>query len=112
MNDHFKKRYDRYYINSETKSFKKHLIGLSTIELCITELCTRTCEFCPRGNPLVYKNQNLHMSLDTVEIFSKRCIDDKFTGDIHISGFGEPFLNKDIFDIVRILKNQIGRAHV
>ncbi|NBP04169.1 MAG: radical SAM protein, partial [Proteobacteria bacterium] len=107
QNEHLEKRYDRYFINSKTESFQEHLKGLTTVELCVTELCTRTCDFCPRGNPEVYKNQNLHMSLDTVKKFADRCNDDLFTGDIHISGFGEPFLYKHIFDAVRILKTEL-----
>lgn len=104
INNHLEKRYNRYEINSKKESFKKNLKGLATIELCITEMCTRKCGFCPRSDETVYKNNPFHMSLSTVSEFCKKCIDDDFEGDIHISGFGEPFLNKNIFNIVSLIK--------
>lgn len=110
--EHLEKRFDRYYINSQTESFKEHLKGLAVVELCITELCTRTCKFCPRGDATVYKNRNLHMSIETVGNFARKCKEEKYTGDIHISGFGEPFLHKKIFDIVKTLKMHLPNNRV
>ena len=36
----------------------------SFIDINPTELCNRTCEFCPRFDPKIYPNQNLHMDID------------------------------------------------
>tara|TARA_B100000945_G_C20384167_1_gene598796 strand:- start:845 stop:1654 length:810 start_codon:yes stop_codon:yes gene_type:complete len=73
---------------------KPHLI-----ELNITELCNRTCSFCPRGHG--YENKNLNMSLDTVDLIINQC--KEFTKNIHICGRGEPLLNKNILQIVKKL---------
>lgn len=101
---HLEKRYNRYEVNSKKDYFKNDLKGLTTIELCITEMCTRKCGFCPRSDETVYKNNPFHMSLSTVNEFCKKCKNENFGGDIHISGFGEPFLNKNIFNIVSLIK--------
>ena len=77
------------------------LLGLSAIEINPTELCNRTCSFCPRSNPDIYPNQKLHMSLDTVDTLIKQLLDADFTGDINITGFGEPFLNPNILNIIK-----------
>ena len=69
------------------------------IELNITELCNRTCSFCPRGHG--YENKNLNMSLDTVDLIIDQC--KEFTKNIHICGRGEPLLNKNILQIVKKL---------
>jgi len=74
----------------------------SWIELNINELCNRTCEFCPRHDPKVYPNQNLHMSLELAENIAKQLEDINYTGMINISGTGEPLLTKYISDIVRV----------
>lgn len=79
------------------------LLGLATIELNPTELCNRTCSFCPRSDPSTYPNQNLNMSLETVKQLSDQLTLAEYQGDIHITGYGEPLLNPEILDIIEIL---------
>ena len=66
------------------------------VEINPTELCNRTCSFCPRHNPEIYPNRNLHMSLDTVSVLVEQLKAANYSGEINITGFGEPFLNKQI----------------
>ena len=42
------------------------LISLYSVELSLTDLCSRTCSFCPRHDASIYPNRNLNMSIDTV----------------------------------------------
>lgn len=79
------------------------LLGLATIELNPTELCNRTCSFCPRSDPSTYPNQNLNMSLEIVQQLSAQLTAAEYRGDIHITGFGEPLLNPEILAIIGIL---------
>ena len=44
--------------------------ALQSITINPTELCNRTCHFCPRSDPKVYPNQNLHISEETVRRLS------------------------------------------
>ena len=41
--------------------------GLKIVEFNPTELCNRTCHFCPRHDPEVYPNLNLHLDPNTVQ---------------------------------------------
>ena len=75
---------------------------ITAIELNVTELCNRTCSFCPRHDPKVYPNQKLHMSLDTVYVLKKQL--KGFLGQIQLCGSGEPTLNPNILEICNILK--------
>ena len=46
------------------------LNSILTVEVNTTELCNRTCVFCPRHNPEVFPNRNLHMAPKGAEIIS------------------------------------------
>ncbi len=100
-------RYSRYTINSERDTFKNCLKGLSVIELCITELCTRKCSFCPRHNPDVYPNQKLFMSIDTMRNIGIKCKESNYECDFHISGFGESLTNKNFYKLVTELRSHL-----
>ena len=39
------------------------LDSILTVEVNTTELCNRTCVFCPRHDPEVFPNRNLHMTV-------------------------------------------------
>lgn len=78
--------------------------SLVTVELNITELCNRTCAFCPRANADVYPNQNLNME---VEIAAKVAQDLKDAGSfarISFSGFGESLLHKKFLTIISTVR--------
>lgn len=97
------------HINSRAKQhsaadiYNRWYPGLATIELNISELCNRTCSFCPRHDPEVYPNQKLFMDLELVEKLTKELYLSKWSGDIHITGFGEPHTHPHLVEIVRIL---------
>lgn len=78
------------------------LLGLGVVEVNPTELCNRTCSFCPRSNPEVYPNRNLQMDIAVAEKLVNDLTSANYTGDIHITGFGEPTLNPKIFEIIKI----------
>jgi MoaA/NifB/PqqE/SkfB family radical SAM enzyme len=81
----------------------KHVFkGLKSIEINPTELCNRTCHFCPRHDPEVYPNQNLHMTVDTAQALADDLVQNNYKGQITISGMGEPLLNRKILDIIKV----------
>ena len=75
----------------------------SFIDINPTELCNRTCVFCPRHDPKVYPNQNLHMEIDTAHKIRKELEELNWTGTINLCGNGEPLIHKDIVGIVGAL---------
>ena len=97
--DHISFRNERYTSIDKTNP---RLLGLSTIEINPTELCNRTCSFCPRHNPTVYPNRNLNMTVETAELLVSQLQEVEYTGDIHITGFGEPTLNPKIVSLIEI----------
>ena len=73
----------------------------SFIELNINEICNRKCPFCPRVDPKIYPNQNIHMDIEIVKTIAEQLKELNFTGIVNISGTGEPLLTKYITKIVR-----------
>lgn len=100
IEDHLKFRENRY---KKLDKSNPRLVGLSTVEINPTELCNRTCSFCPRYDPNVYPNRNLNMTIETVTILRDQMISAGYQGDIHITGYGEPLLNPNILDIIQIM---------
>lgn len=81
--------------------------SLLSVQINTTELCNRTCSFCPRVDPNVYPNRNLHISLELIEKISIDLADIKFKGRISLSGFGEPLLHKKFLDIIETIRNKL-----
>ena len=79
----------------------------SFIDINPTELCNRTCEFCPRFDPKIYPNKNLHMDIDIANKIRKQLEVLNWSGSINISGNGEPLLHKDIVGLVGALGDKI-----
>tara|TARA_B100001057_G_scaffold496325_1_gene597508 strand:+ start:1022 stop:1882 length:861 start_codon:yes stop_codon:yes gene_type:complete len=96
--EHIGYRKDRY---KEADITNPALLGLATVEINPTELCNRTCSFCPRSDPSIYPNRKLHMTIETAENLSEQLYADGFSGDIHITGWGEPMLNPHILEIIK-----------
>lgn len=80
---------------------------LKTVELNITELCNRTCSFCPRHNPSTYPNRKIMMPLDIVRKVADDLSSIGFNNRVSIVGFGEPFLNPKLVDIIQIISESL-----
>ena len=61
---------------------KSPLDSILTVEINTTELCNRTCVFCPRHDPKVFPNRNLHLTLKGAEIISEELGENQFNGKI------------------------------
>jgi len=83
------------------------LSSLLTVEINTTELCNRTCVFCPRHDKSVYPNRNLNMSLAVAESIANNLKIDNYKGKISYSGFSENLLNKNFAKIIKILKQKL-----
>ena len=76
------------------------LDSILTVEVNTTELCNRTCVFCPRHDPKVFPNRNLHMTPRGAELIAKELGKNNYNGKISFSGFGENLLNPKFDRIV------------
>ncbi len=91
---------------------KKEGIGIidgfpvfSIVEFNVYGACNRSCSFCPVSDPSFYTNKYEEIS---IELFTKIMRDlqaIQFDGMVLISAFSEPFLNKDLPELVRINKS-------
>jgi len=88
------------------------LLGLTCVEVNPTELCNRTCAFCPRVDPDVYPNQNLHMTRETVIALVNDLYVNNYKGRIVFSGMGEPTLNKNILNLISLAKGKINDIQI
>jgi radical SAM protein with 4Fe4S-binding SPASM domain len=73
----------------------------SWIDISITELCNRLCEFCPRIDVDLYPNQNLHLAVDLADKIRRDLDSMTFKGGIVLSGYGEPLLHPKLYDIIK-----------
>lgn len=76
------------------------LLGLVVVEVNPTELCNRTCSFCPRHDPKNYPNRNLNMSIETARLLDDQLKKYQFGGYICIAGSGEPLLSPNIKSLI------------
>lgn len=85
---------------------KTPMKALQSITINPTELCNRTCHFCPRSDAKIYPNQNLHITEDTVRKLSLELKLNNYTNRIGWSGNGEPLLTKNFFKLVKIISDE------
>ncbi len=86
------------------------LSALVAVEVNVTELCNRTCVFCPRAHG--YPNQNLHMKPEDADKIALDLGNSGFQGRISFSGFGEAILNKQFFSIISAFRFRLPRNDI
>ena len=77
------------------------LDSILTVEINTTELCNRTCVFCPRHDPKVFPNRNLHLTVKGAQTIAEELGENQYGGKISFSGFGENLLNPNFIEIVK-----------
>ena len=80
------------------------LDSVTQVELNPTELCNRTCVFCPRVDASIYPNRNLHLDLNLARKIATDLAERNYKGRISLSGFGEPMLAKNFLTLIRLLR--------
>lgn len=90
--------------NSQTQPVTDLMSTLQSIEINPSEMCSRTCVFCPRSDPNLYKNAKKFIELSTCELLAEQLIEINYTGRVGFVGFGEPLLHPQIVDCIRILR--------
>ena len=88
------------------------IASILTVEVNTTELCNRTCVFCPRHDPKVYPNRNLHMTVKGAEAIKDQLRSIGYRGKVSLSGFGENLLNPNFKRIVSTFKQGLPKAVV
>ena len=94
------------HVSINQSDVKIPLNALRSISINPTEMCNRKCHFCPRTDPKIYRNQRVHISKETIQALSKELQNINYTGRVLWSGFGEPMMNPELLNLVRLLKNE------
>ncbi len=107
----------KHRIEQEEKHFAtgdpdNPMASILTVEVNTTELCNRTCVFCPRHDPKVYPNRNLHMTVRGATVIADQLRSIAFKGKVSLSGFGENLLNPEFKRIVSTFKQRLPKATV
>lgn len=90
---------------SENVTVNDEMDALQSITINPTELCNRTCHFCPRHDPKIYPNQNLHMSEETAKRLASQLKSIDYKNKVIWSGNGEPLLNKSLLNLIKIVND-------
>lgn len=85
---------------------------ITVVDINTTELCNRTCVFCPRHDPEMFPNRNLHMTAQGANIIAKKLKEIDYFGTIAISGFGENLLNPEIVGIIEAFRDNNPKAFI
>ena len=99
-----KKHWDKKHNNLQP------LDSILTVEINTTELCNRTCVFCPRHDPTVFPNRQLHLTTKGAETIAEELAENGYSGKVSFSGFGENLLNPDFVEIVSIFHYHLPQA--
>lgn len=94
-----------YLLNKVSRSLiSDYALGMPhRFFLEVTNCCNLECMLCPTGNGSLARDKTRMIFTDFKKIM------DKVTGyliEIGIGGFGEPFLNEDIYRIIEYIKNK------
>ena len=77
------------------------------LTITISDICNLNCDFCPHSYDDFNKKNRTMMSIKTATMIKKRLDEISFSGTLSISGNGEPTLNKDFREIVKILTKDV-----
>jgi len=98
-------------ILKESISLSKGLLLPSAVEISESKLCNRACSFCPKSDP-EYPNENKFISSKLVEKLTIELSELNYRGMLIFSGFCEPFLDKNIYNLISISRSNLKHAHI
>ena len=83
----------------------------SVVEISESGTCNRVCSFCPRSaKDFVDKKE--FISQDLVEKLSNELKEYNYKGIFLFSGFVEPLLDKNIFNLISVVKDRLPEAKI
>jgi radical SAM protein with 4Fe4S-binding SPASM domain len=103
--DHRRKQEEAHL--ARIRNSQDPMASLISVEVNVTELCNRVCAFCPRVDPNIYPNRNLSMALDIARKVAEDLASMNYGGRISFSGYGEPLLNKQFCEHLRIFRSAL-----
>jgi radical SAM protein with 4Fe4S-binding SPASM domain len=83
----------------------------SIIEISESGTCNRKCSFCPRSAP-DYNDVKEFIPTRLIEKIAKELSEYSYEGIILFSGFVEPLLDKNIYNLINILRKSLPKARI
>lgn len=83
----------------------------SWIELSLIDACNRSCSFCPKSNEDLAPNTFQKMEMKLIEKLVNDLNEHNFEGAFCLCGYGEPFLHKNLIDIINKL-GEVGGVEI
>lgn len=102
---------ERYF--EKNQNLDNPLKSIVVVDVNTTDVCNRTCVFCPRHKPEIYPNRILHMTPEGANIIaSKLKTEADFNGTVAISGFSENLLNPHIVEVIAAFRKHLPDAFI
>ena len=101
-------------VESKIQFFKHQdsMLPLPTeIEISESGTCNRKCSFCPRSTP-GFEDKKEFISNELHEKLCSELKDLRYKGTIRFSGFVEPLLDKNIFNLINMTRNYLPEANI
>lgn len=96
----------------ETVSITKEGFPLpSVVEISESGMCNRKCIFCPRSDPN-YEHINEFISPKLVDNLTKQLSLLGYENLVLFSGFVEPLLDKNIFNLIKIVRKNLPKSNI
>ena len=102
-----KKNIQRKSVFVDKVQYVDNIPLFSWLDINPTELCNRRCIFCPRAEPELYPNQNLHISLELCSKIADELRDLHYTGAVALSGYGEPLQHPRFVEVIKVFGKDI-----
>ena len=83
----------------------------SVIEISESGTCNRKCSFCPRSDP-DFKDVKEFISDDLIKKICEELAEFDYQGLVLISGFVEPLLDKNIFNIIKTVRGYLPNCKI
>ena len=78
------------------------------VDVEITTMCNRSCGYCPVSTQSAKKKKTMDMSTYHRLINQLKTL--SFRGELNFGGYGEPLLDRRIFDMLRIARGRLPRS--
>jgi radical SAM protein with 4Fe4S-binding SPASM domain len=81
------------------------------VEISESGTCNRTCSFCPRSAPS-FEDKKEFLKTELFEKLCKELSGVLYSGTIRFSGFVEPLLDKNIFNLISIARKYLKNSNI
>ncbi len=93
-------------------NFNDNLLPLPTeIEISESGTCNRSCSFCPRSAK-DFKDIKEFISINLHEKLCSELADLNYSGTVRYSGFVEPLLDKNIYNLIKMVREYIPKTNI